>query len=435
LSYHQVFIEQMVAVSGRTVTLVAGRTVLSFLLIGIQLYVLRALVRIIQSWQLNPPRARLLKTSVVVFVIVVNLPLVFFLIEGFFKPNGLLLYSPPRAFESSMRPFAYVFFVWTIGSLFFAAASPLAMACFAFFQFFLRKPSARANVATVQALDLSRRRFLRTALTAVSAMPFAVSAYGAVAARTRNVIEKVIIPIPDLPAQLEGFTIVQLSDIHAGMFMKESEMAEYARIANSLKPDLIALTGDFVATHSDQVAPFMRAMSSLKAKYGVFGCLGNHDMFTRSEEALVRGFANAGFKLLRNENQTIEIDGARLNIIGVDYFFASRSTASTLNSVLNRISLDGTTILLQHAPQLFPQAAKFGIDLTLSGHTHGGQIALTIGEMIITPAAISTMFLAGLFKIDDSHLYVNRGLGTTGPPIRINAPPEITHITLKTSSR
>jgi len=431
LNYQHIFIDQLVAISGRTLLLIAGRTVLSFLLIFVQLYVLRALVRIIHSWQLNGQKARLLKAVAVGFVTMVNLPLVFFFIEGFFRPNGLLLYSPPRAFESSMRPFAYVFFVWTLGSLFFVAASPMAMACFAFFQFFVRKPADRTKESTVEVLDLSRRRFLRTVLTAVSAMPFAVSAYGAVAARTRNVIEKVIVPIPGLPSQLEGLTIVQLSDIHAGMFMKESEMVEYVRIANSLKPDLIALTGDFVATHSDQVAPFMRAMSTLKGRYGVFGCLGNHDMFTRSEEALARGFANAGFKLLRNANEIIEVDGAALNIIGVDYLFATRSTAATLDGVLKRISLEGTTILLQHAPQLFPQAANFGIDLTLSGHTHGGQIALTIGEMIITPAALSTMFLAGLFKIGDSHLYVNRGLGTTGPPIRINAPPEITHITLR----
>jgi predicted MPP superfamily phosphohydrolase len=271
------------------------------------------------------------------------------------------------------------------------------------------------------------------ALTAASAMPFAVSAYGAIAARTRKVVERVVVPISGLPPQLDGLTIVQLSDVHAGMFMREPQMAEYARIANGLRPDIIALTGDFVATHSDQVEPFMNAMTPLEARYGVFGCLGNHDIFTRSEEALAKRFAAAGFSLLRNRNEIIDIDGAKLNIIGVDYLFASRSTANTLNHVLSELSLEGTTILLQHAPQLFPQAAKFGIDLTLSGHTHGGQIALTIGEMIIAPARISTMFLAGLFKIDDSHLYVNRGLGTTGPPIRINAPPEITHITLRSA--
>jgi len=213
--------------------------------------------------------------------------------------------------------------------------------------------------------------------------------------------------------------------------MPQSRMSEYALIASGLKPDIIALTGDFVATHNNQVEPFMSAMSLLEAKYGVFGCLGNHDIFTQSEAALSRRFTSAGFKLLRNKNEIIDIDGAKLNIVGVDYMFASRSTASTLERVLREMDLQGTTILLQHAPQLFPQAAKFGIDLTLSGHTHGGQIALTIGDIIITPARFSTMFLAGLFKIGDSHLYVNRGLGTTGPPIRINAPPEITHITLK----
>jgi len=175
----------------------------------------------------------------------------------------------------------------------------------------------------------------------------------------------------------------------------------------------------------------MNAMALLEAKHGVFACLGNHDIFTRSEEALAHRFTSAGFKMLRNRNEIIDIGGAKLNVIGVDYLFASRSTASTLERVLSEMSLEGTTILLQHAPQLFPQAASYGIDLTLSGHTHGGQIALTIGDMIIAPARFSTMFLAGLFKIGNSHLYVNRGLGTTGPPIRINAPPEITLITLK----
>ena len=382
--------------------------------------------------QLKQSKEKLLIATAIAFLVIVNLPLAFFIVEGLVSPRELLLYAPPQAYEPVISPFAYTFFVWTIGSLLFAAASPIAMACFAAVQFFGRnRTGPLEEEATVKVFDLSRRRFLQMALTAVAAMPFAVSAYGAVAARTRKVVERIIVPISGLPPQLNGLTIVQLSDIHSGMFMTESQMTEYARIASDLKPDIIALTGDFVATHSDQVEPFMDAMASLEAKYGVFACLGNHDIFTRSEEALARRFTTAGFKLLRNRNEIIDIDGAKLNILGVDYLFASRSTASTLNHVLGEMSLEGTTILLQHAPQLFPQAAKFGIDLTLSGHTHGGQIALTVGDMIIAPARFSTMFLAGLFKIGDSHLYVNRGLGTTGPPIRINAPPEITHITLQ----
>lgn len=406
----------------------------ALLLVAVQSYVLRAMLRIIRAMQLGQKKEKLLITAAVFFLVIVNLPLALFIVESLVRPRQLLLYAPPSDYELAIRPFAYIFFVWTLGSLIFAAASPIVMACFAAVQFLRRKKTAPAEGVTVRVFDLSRRRFLQVALTAVSAMPFAVAAYGAVAARTRKVVEKVIVPISGLPPQLDGLTIVQLSDIHSGMFMRESQMAEYARIASDLKPDIIALTGDFVATHNDQVEPFMNAMSSLEAKYGVFGCLGNHDIFTRSEEALSRRFASAGFKLLRNRNEIIDVNGVKLNIVGVDFLFASRSTASTLDRVLREMDLQGTTILLQHAPQLFPQAAKFGIDLTLSGHTHGGQISLTIGNIIITPARFSTMFLAGLFKIGDSHLYVNRGLGTTGPPIRINAPPEITHITLKSAA-
>ncbi|MEK6285999.1 MAG: metallophosphoesterase [Acidobacteriota bacterium] len=425
-------ITQLLALADQTLLLIGARTVFALLLVAVQLYVLRAMLRIIRSMQLIPRKEKSLIAAAVALLVIVNVPLVFFIVEGLVTPRRLLLYAPPSAYESTIRPFAYTFFVWTIGSLFFAAAAPIAMACFAGVQFFRRKKSdPREEGVTVEVFDLSRRRFLQMALTAIAAMPFAIAAYGAVAARTRKVVEKVFVPISGLPPQLDGLTIVQLSDIHSGMFMRESQMAEYARIASSLKPDVIALTGDFVATHSDQVEPFMNAMTLLEAKYGVFACLGNHDMFTRSEEALARRFTRAGFKLLRNKSEIIDIGGAKLNIIGVDYLFASRATASTLNHVLSELSLEGTTILLQHAPQLFPLAAKFGIDLTLSGHTHGGQIALTIGDLIIAPARFSTMFLAGLFKIGDSHLYVNRGLGTTGPPIRINAPPEITHITLR----
>ena len=422
------------AQADRTLMLVGARIVFSLLLVAVQLYVLRAILRIVRALMLPRNKEKSLITAARVLIVLVNLPLVFFILESVVRPRQLLLYGPPLAYESTVRPFAYAFFVWTLGSLLFSAGAPIAMACFATVQFFRRGRSAPAeDETTVKVFDLSRRRFLQMALTAIASMPFAVSAYGAVAARTRRVVERVIVPISNLPPQLDGLTIVQLSDIHAGMFMRESQMADYACIANGLKPDIIALTGDFVATTSDQVEPLMRAISGLEAKHGVFACLGNHDIFTRSEDTISRRFSSAGFKLLRNKSELIDIDGAKLNVIGVDYFFGTRSTSGALDQVLREVSMEGTTVLLQHAPQLFPQAAKFGIDLTLSGHTHGGQIALTFGDVIIAPARFSTMFLAGLFKIGDSHLYVNRGLGTTGPPIRINAPPEITHITLKTA--
>lgn len=420
----------MFALVDRTLLITGVRLSFSMLLVAVQLYVLRAFLRIIRSMELERRKERFLIVAAVALVMILNVPLVIFALEGVFTPRGLLLYSPVPEYESLMRPVAYAFFIWNLGSLFFAVASPIAMALFAAVQFFRRKLNNRAGGVSVEAFDLSRRRFLQMALLAAASMPFAVPAYGAVAARSRKVVERVVIPITGLPPQLDGLTIAQMSDIHAGLFMRESQIREYVEVANSLNPDIVALTGDFVATKSSQVEPFINAASALKAKYGVYGILGNHDLFTNSSELIESGFARHGFKLLRGANEIIDVEGAKLNIIGVDYI-GFNSKIRSVDEALRGISREGTTILLLHSPQLFPQAAKAGIHLTLSGHTHGGQIALSFGDLVLAPARLATMFIAGLFKIGDSHLYVNRGLGTTGPPIRIGAPPEITHITLK----
>lgn len=409
---------------------VIGRLIVSTLLIFVQFYVLRATIRFIRSLELEARKEKAFVTFAVIFVLLVNIPLGAFIAESIFSPKQFALYSPPPQYETVIRPFAYLFFVWTLSSLVFGLASPIAMACFAAAQFFRRKRGSSEVETTVEVMDLSRRRFIRMALAALATMPFAASAYGAVAARYRRVVEKVVIPIQNLPAQLDGLTIVQMSDIHSGLFMTEARMREYVEVANSLKPDLIALTGDFVSTKTREVDPFIKAISSLKARYGVYGCLGNHDEFATAEKLLVSGFNDAGFRLLRNENQSIDIDGAELNIIGVRYI-GKAGAGEKLQQYLKEIDLSGTTILLCHTPYPFEQAAKIGINLTLAGHTHGGQISLTLGDLILTPARAATVFLAGLFRINNSHIYVNRGLGTSGPPIRINAPPEITHITLK----
>jgi uncharacterized protein len=424
------FMIELFAQVAPTVLIGILRLVVCLILIAVQWYVLRAALRMIRSMSLEPRREKLLSRAGLAFILLINIPLVIFMVEGFIRPRGLLFFTPPQGYESLVRPLAYAFFVWTFGSILFAVLAPLVMAMFAAFQFFKRRRGHADDARTIHAFDFSRRRFLRAALAGAAAMPFAVSAYGAVAARFRKTVERVVVPIAGLPPQLDGLTIAQLSDIHSGIFMSESQMREYVEIANELKPDIVALTGDFVATSNNQAPAFLRAISALRARYGVYGCLGNHDHFTNSEEAMARGFKDAGFRLLRNQNDLIEIEGARLNIIGVDYI-SSRFGTRSFGEAVTGIPLDGTTILLMHSPKLFPEAAKAGIHLPLSGHTHGGQITLRFGDFILTPVRFDTMFIAGLFKINNSHLYVNRGLGTTGPPIRINAPPEITHITLK----
>lgn len=406
------------------------RVIASMIFVAVQWVVLRAFLRILRSMGFSERKEKLAVGIALALFALVNAPLLWFIIETFVSPRSVLLYAPPPGYESIVRPFAYLFFIWMIGSFFFAAAAPIVMSIYATVQFFRRRKSASDEGYTLAPVDLSRRRFMQLMLLAAASMPFAISAYGAVAARSRKVVERVVIPIKGLPPPLDGFTIVQMSDIHAGFFMKESTMREYVEIANGLEPDIVALTGDFVATDRNDVEPFMRAMTGLRTRRGVFGCLGNHDMFTGSEEEFESQFRAAGFKLLRSENELLDVNGATLNIIGVD-FISGRSYDLTLDQALHGIRLDGTTVLLLHAPYTFPQVASKGIHLTLSGHTHGGQIALRFGDLILTPARLSTVFLAGLYKIGESHLYVNRGLGTTGPPIRIGAPPEITHLTLK----
>jgi predicted MPP superfamily phosphohydrolase len=408
------------------------RVMATVIFVALQWVVLRAFLRILRSMGLAERREKLAVAVAVALFALINAPLVWFIAETFISPRSFLLYEPPAGYEKLVRPFAYLFFIWTIGSFFFVAAAPIVMMAYAGVQFFRRQQRDLDTPDTTAPVDLSRRRFLHMLLLAAASMPFALSAYGAVAARSRRVVERVIVAIKGLPPALDGFTILQMSDIHAGFFMRESAMREYVEIANQLEPDIVALTGDFVATDESQVEPFMRAMTGLRARRGVFGCLGNHDMFTGSEEALEREFRAAGFKLLRSRNELLDVNGATLNIIGVDYIGGGRERA--LDQALAGIPLQGTTVLLLHAPYTFPQVAAKGIHLTLSGHTHGGQIALRLGDMILTPARLSTVFLAGLYKIGESQLYVNRGLGTTGPPIRIGAPPEITHLTLKAIS-
>ena len=206
---------KLLALISSTFAITVVRMVASVLFVAVQLYVLRAFLRIIRSLGLEQRREKLLITLAVVFIIIVNMPLVVFIIEGIISPRSFILYSPLPGQEKLIRPFAYIFFVWTIGSFFFAAAAPVAMSVFAAVQFFRRRKTPDESGATIEAFDLSRRRFLQMALLAAASMPFAISAYGAIAARSRKVIEKATVPITGLPPQLDGLTIVQMSDIHA----------------------------------------------------------------------------------------------------------------------------------------------------------------------------------------------------------------------------
>jgi predicted MPP superfamily phosphohydrolase len=279
----------------------------------------------------------------------------------------------------------------------------------------------------------ARRRFLESAATAAVAAPFVAGAYGLLWGRLNLQVTRQPIRLAKLPRAFHGFRIAQLSDIHVGPFMSEDEIRKYVRIANELKPDLVALTGDFVTWDPATAPAVVNALSGLKARFGVFGTLGNHDAWAAAEDLLASLFAQCGVRILRQERTAITAGGESFNLMGID-FANSRTmsvggehlSARTLEGVESLTAPDTANILLSHNPETFDRAAALGIDLSLAGHTHGGQLALEFISPEIAPTRIITPYVAGLFQQPGGQLYVNRGIGTIAAPMRVGAPPEIT---------
>jgi predicted MPP superfamily phosphohydrolase len=290
-----------------------------------------------------------------------------------------------------------------------------------------KKSSSRQNNDTY---DIHRRAILRKGLIVLAGSAFAGSSYGTLR-RDKFEITHISIPIKNLPDNFHEFTIALISDIHSSIFMQKEKMQRYAAVVNSLEADLIAVPGDFVNSMVDEVYPFAEAFSELKAPHGIYGVLGNHDFYTRRVEVVAQQVESCGIKLLRNDRIMIEKGEQKLLLLGIDDT-GSRTLANRwVENIIERTTLHAPTILLCHRPYYFQQFAQQQIDLTLSGHTHGGQIVLgKLDRDVIAPARMVSPYVAGLYTIESSNMYVSRGIGTVGIPIRLNCPPEVTKITL-----
>jgi predicted MPP superfamily phosphohydrolase len=233
--------------------------------------------------------------------------------------------------------------------------------------------------------------------------------------------------VSGLPAAFDGYRIAQISDLHVGPFAGAARVASWVAAANNQGADLVVATGDFIASGSSFVPVVAAAFQKLVARDGAFACMGNHDYFTDGD-ALADAIERAGVPVLRNRGVDIRRDGAVLHLAGVDDTWTRRAN---VGQALSGRPSGAPVILLAHDPMLFPEAARAGVDLTLSGHTHGGQLALPFFAKRWNLARVFTGFTTGLYRAGESTLYVNRGLGTTGPPIRIAVPPEIAVLTLR----
>jgi predicted MPP superfamily phosphohydrolase len=292
--------------------------------------------------------------------------------------------------------------------------------------------------------SLTRRAFLHTSILGVSGIALASCTRGIMQRNDIEITHRTF-ALPNLPPAFEGKTITFLSDIHAGPFMDVDEMKHIAQLVNDLKSDIIVIPGDFVTSHVNEVGPFAEAMSDLKAPLGVYACSGNHDYYA-GIDLVSRGIEDTGIKLLRNENASITIQGQSLYFIGVDDMdadsvkrFVEGKPAPHIEAAWRGVPANAATVLLCHKPYMFPEFAQTNTGLMLSGHTHGGQIVLgRIGKTVLTFSSIASEYVEGLYRPEGNRsktqMYVSRGIGVVGVPIRINCPPEITQITLRAAT-
>jgi len=317
-------------------------------------------------------------------------------------------------------------------------------------------PSSERAEPVGHSIDHSRRHFFHAAGVIAGAVPFISAGYGFVEERFQYRVREITIPVANFPRALDGLRITQLSDIHAGSFMPMSQVARAVGMANDLGGDLMVVTGDFISTRSDPLEDCIAELSHLRAPLGVWGCNGNHEVYARAEAKSAELFQRFGMKLLRQENAELRWQGSPFNLIGVDYQSqndAQQDRSPMLSGVESLVRGDIPNILLSHNPNSFPRAAELGIELSLAGHTHGGQVRVEILDHRWTPAEFLTSYVAGEFhrplhspsrlsdeevystpgiqQLSSSALYVNRGLGTIGAPVRLGVPPEITLITLR----
>lgn len=370
---------------------------------------------------------RLLPGIVISFFLLMLFPLVWRLLYGFHwhEPYPWLV-----------RGLFALFAVWGFGS---TGSALILLGYDVFHRFsllFSRRPVASPN--------LQRRDFLKKGIGAAAVAPFLISGYGVLLGRRRFQIDYLDLRVTDLSSALSRLSIVHLTDIHVGPFMPAEELAAYVEAVNRLKPDFVALTGDFVSTSLDEIAPCADTLAGLKARYGIFACMGNHDVYARADGQLTRLLGEKGIRVLRNDAVSLEIGNTTLNILGIDDLRWGRPDLSRALQVAQRKAGEAR-ILLSHRPEVFPEAARKGIDVVLSGHYHGGQVKLTPEPDSLSIARLITPYAEGLFYLprrrldpsatagNNAALFVSRGIGITGFPIRINCPPQIAHLRLVNS--
>lgn len=292
---------------------------------------------------------------------------------------------------------------------------------------------------------ISRVRFLSQLGLIVAAIPFTGVLYGVTKGRSSFNVARVPVRSSRLPKAFHGLKVVQISDTHLGSYGGDLTLVRHGiDLINAEKPDLIVFTGDMVNDYAEEAEPFISEFNRLHARLGKFSVLGNHDYsdYPRwsSQEAKAQNLAKLkgihaemGFRLLLDEHEKIEVDGEQIGLLGVQNWGHRFQQYGDLARTVEGTGSLPFRILLSHDPTHWEhQVLGTGIDLTLSGHTHGAQLGVKIGGTQYSPAQWVYKHWAGLYAEGDQQLYVNRGFGFIGFPGRVGMPPEITVLELQT---
>jgi predicted MPP superfamily phosphohydrolase len=275
-------------------------------------------------------------------------------------------------------------------------------------------------------LSPDRRQFLaRAAVGGAGLVAAGFTTYGVRRAFAAPQIDELAVRVPRLPRAFDGLRIVQVSDVHIGDVLGRPFLEDMVRRCNALKPDLVAVTGDLVDGRVRWLSPTVSALQNLRSRFGTYFITGNHEYYSGDVE-WCDALSRMGLTVLRNRTVTLRDGGARLDLVGVDdYGKKEEPRGWDLDAALAGRNPEHAAVLLAHQPREVETAIDRGIGLQLSGHTHGGQLFPMTGFV-----AAMWKYSAGLYRVGDGHVYVHRGTGFWGPPMRIGSPPEIAAITL-----
>jgi predicted MPP superfamily phosphohydrolase len=341
-------------------------------------------------------------------------------IGALFAANWFIMNRPIPWVDPPTLAQIFLFYapaVWSFGSILSAVLLLFAQVVGGLARAAARLLRRIAGPARPAPANPGRRLFLKAGMGGLAAAPFLLSGYGAAYAGRNHTVEELALPF-GCPLR-----VVQLTDIHAGIFMTPDTMRRYVDQVIALKPELFVLTGDYISNSTVFFPGFVEEVARVRAHYGTWSTLGNHENWYGQRGYFQAIFEQHGIQLLQNEHRVIQTNQGRFAVAGIDDLLSGRPD---LEAALAGLIPGIPTILLSHRPEIFPRAAEYGIPLTLSGHYHGGQIKLSLPWGDLSLAHLRTPYPEGLYRIGRSKLYVSRGIGTTFTPIRLNAPPEIT---------